>query len=171
LCGVLSLNDIVLKVTAPESFATVFFAALDRRTGDLVYTNAGHPTAFVIRRGGVVDGLASNSPLVGGLPEPGFEQDRTVLNPGDVLLMYTDGVTEARSDDRFYGQKRVSDTLARMHISDPASAVQGLMEDVLAFTGNRLSDDVAVLAVMREFEGAGPSVSQTVAVPANGHPG
>jgi serine phosphatase RsbU (regulator of sigma subunit) len=164
-------NDMVLKVTPPESFATVFFAALDRRSGEVAYTNAGHPTAFIRRASGAVDGLASNSPLVGGLPEPGFDQDFAVLNPGDVLLMYTDGVTEARSGDQFYGQARVADTLSRTQVSDPASAVRGLIEDVLSFTGNRLSDDVAVLAVMRDEKGLESRAAQAVEVPADGHVG
>lgn len=157
-------NDIVRRVTPTESFATAFLGTLDTKTGELTYTNAGHPTAFIVAPGGGLTELPSNSPLIGVLEAPGFARSMARLDAGTVLVAYTDGVTEARSGKRFYGQPRVADVLSGAGSTDPAHVVRDLVDDIVHYTGNRLSDDLAILAVARELPGSGGQSAEAVPI-------
>jgi PAS domain S-box-containing protein len=152
---ILSLtNDVVFQSTAAEAFATVFFAILDRLSGKLVYANAGHTTTALARADGSIARLSATGPLLGGFAEPVYEQAEARLARGDLLFLYTDGVTESRRDDVFYGEDRLFDLLASRRWESAQEAVSGVVEDVTSYSGNRLRDDLAILAVRRPVEEA-----------------
>ncbi|MBE0476438.1 MAG: SpoIIE family protein phosphatase [Coriobacteriia bacterium] len=150
-------NEVVYRESGFSTFVTLFFGILDRRDGRLVYCNAGHPTAAVVRGDGTIVTLRSNSPLAGALLGARFQQSETCLEEGDLLFMYTDGLTEARDSGVMFGQDRLFDILARTRAEGPAGAVRSVLDEVLSFTGWRLSDDLAVLAVQRDETGLGPT--------------
>lgn len=143
-------NKVVYKDTLPESFATVFFGVLDLESGSLVYCNAGHTTAAVIRSGGRSVRLPSISTVIGAFLEARFEQAEIVLGDGDTLFTYTDGLTEAREGGRLFGEERLFDILSGQAGVEPAQLVGAVMESVGAFAPSGLSDDLAVLAVRLE---------------------
>jgi serine phosphatase RsbU (regulator of sigma subunit) len=143
------VNKVLHEGSSPESFATVFFGILDCRNGQLVYCNAGHTTSAIVRLSGHVERLPSNSQLVGAFHRSPFKDGRAALGVGDTLFMYTDGVTEARSGKTFFGEERLMHSLHDGD-SDPERLVQRVIEEVLEFSGGRLLDDVAILAVKRE---------------------
>lgn len=142
------VNKVLFDASSPETFATVFFGLLDCRTGLLVYCNAGHTTAGVMRAGGVQE-LPANAPLIGAFELDAFQEAETSLGEGDLLFMYTDGVVEARHGETFFGEERLWRLLAEAEGAEPADVIERVMDDVVAFTGGRLTDDVAVLAVRR----------------------
>lgn len=160
---VLSLtNDIVYKLTSVESFATVFFAVMDRHDGTMRYSNAGHTTTLVRRWDGSVALLPANSPILGAFEATEFQQSTTRLGFDDTVLMYTDGVTEARQTSALYGEERLIQFVHAQSDNDPAGLVKRLIEDVRFYAGGRLNDDVAVLVVKRIANEPGVPTQETL---------
>jgi len=147
-------NDVVHRSTPTEAFATVFFAVLDRADGRLVYVNAGHTTAVLRGGHGVVSNLLVTSPLIGAFAACVFEQAEAQFGVGDLLFLYTDGLTESRCDGEQYGEERVFSVVSAVKEPSARHVVDEVIADVMAFTGNRLRDDLAILAVKR-LEGGG----------------
>lgn len=142
-------NEVVYRATPTESFVTVFLAILDRRDGRLLYANAGHTTAAVTR-GLVTDRLRSTGPILGAFSEVAFDEGEVCsLEPDQMLVLYTDGLIEARRDREFYGEQRLFDLLGSTTGVDPIDIVELVIEDALDFTRMKLNDDLAILAVRR----------------------
>jgi serine phosphatase RsbU (regulator of sigma subunit) len=147
-------NAVVLGATPPETFVTVFFGVLDTRTGELVYCSAGHPRPMLKRRDGPVEVLPTRSAVVGAFDAAQFVDDRTRLEPGDVLLLYTDGVTEAHClEGGLLGEERLADFLGRLPHTTAGKLPDAVFGRVLECTGGRLSDDLAMLSVALEQDG------------------
>src|SRR6185436_2697354 len=100
--------------TPPEKYATGFAAQLDPATHTLAWANAGHNSALLVRAGGEVERLAACGPPLGALPTAAYSTRETTLQPGDLLLIYTDGITEAVApDDEEFGIQRLADVAQR----------------------------------------------------------
>lgn len=150
-------NEIVYRETSSEQFATAFFGILDITTGRLTYTNAGHTTTAVLHGDGTVSALPSTGPLVGAFEAMQFGEGGIVLAPGDSLLLYTDGLTEARRDREEFGEERLLTLLSRTEAGGPEGMIARITDEVEQFTGGVLRDDLALLAI--EFTGTGPAQS------------
>ncbi|HSK46686.1 MAG TPA: GAF domain-containing SpoIIE family protein phosphatase, partial [Coriobacteriia bacterium] len=144
------VNKVLLEGSGPEAFATVFFGILDCDNGVLVYCNAGHTTAALARSGGAVEKLGSNSQLVGALEQASFANDETTLERDDTLLLYTDGLTEARAGKEFFGEERLMRLVHLVGAEEPEVLVGAVLDAVLEFSGGELTDDVAILALQLE---------------------
>lgn len=142
-------NEVVYRATPAESFVTVFFAVLDCRDGRVVYANAGHTTSVIVREDGRVDALPPTGPILGAFRGMEFGQGETYLDLTESLLLYTDGLTEARRGRELFGEQRLFEVLADLKDADPERTIVGLIESVLRFAGGRLRDDLAVLALRR----------------------
>ncbi|HEX9094119.1 MAG TPA: PP2C family protein-serine/threonine phosphatase, partial [Coriobacteriia bacterium] len=151
-CDAVALADRVLyKGSAPEMFATVFFALLDRRDGRLVYCNAGHTAGVIAQPDGAALRLPANSPIAGALEGVAFRNSETRLEFGDALFLYTDGLVEARPGPggELFGEDRLLEALSRRAVARETDLVEGVLGEVLEYSGGRLRDDVAVLEVRR----------------------
>jgi sigma-B regulation protein RsbU (phosphoserine phosphatase) len=148
-------NDIVAKSTPVESFATVFFGILDRSDGRLTYASAGHTTSAIVRLDGTVSELHSTSPILGAFADLDFGECDTVLGRGEILFLYTDGLTEARCDGELYGEERLFAALMSGKYASARAAAEQTVANVMSFTGNYLRDDLAILAVRRLEDRAG----------------
>lgn len=133
------------------SFVTGVLARLDTANGELTWTNAGHPSPLLIRGGQVIGELddGRRTPpwgLAPGRPVPGTR----ALEPGDSVLLFTDGVTEARTpEDELFGLERLMD-LAQNHASDllrPEEVVRRLVQDVVEHQRHDLRDDATLVLV------------------------
>jgi len=142
-------NIVLFRDSAPEVFATVFFGVLDTATGRLAYCNAGHTAGVIRDPNGSVTLLPSNSTLVGGLLEAQFENAEAFLAYGALLLLYTDGVTEARGAQEMFGTQRVLDLVAGLKSGDPWVAAARVAQSAAEFADGLLSDDLAILTVER----------------------
>ncbi len=140
-------NKLLLGSFQPESFVTVFFAVLDTASGELAYCSAGHPRPMLRRRDGTVERLETRSPFVGAFAAAEFVESRIRLASGDCLLMYTDGVTEARCDDGLLGEDRLADYLTGLPATPANELPPKVFAYVLEFACGELCDDVAMLAV------------------------
>jgi PAS domain S-box-containing protein len=142
-------NQLIFRSTPTEVFATVFFAMVDRRDGRLVYANAGHPAAAVVKPDGTSARMPATGPLLGAFPDMLFEEREGCLDPDDLLFLYTDGLTEARRDGELYGEDRLFAMLPTTRSTVPRDVIDAVLVDVNRFAGDRLRDDLAILAVRR----------------------
>ena len=147
-------NDVVHDATPSEAFATVFFGILDRGDGRLVYSNAGHTTGAIMREEAVVSALSGTASIVGAFPGIEFGQSEVCLRPGEILFLYTDGLTEARQNGEFYGERKLFEFLSSSFVSTE-DVVRDVLSDVVSFSDGVLRDDLAILAVTRVGRTAG----------------
>lgn len=106
----------------------------------------GHPPPYLLRAGEDVQELGDRSPLVGVLDHPQFHDSSLSLHPGDVLVLYTDGVTEARQHAELYGEERLRDLLSRTP-AHAATVVPAVVGAALDFQLGDATDDIAVVAI------------------------
>ncbi len=145
--GLELLNGVLLQHPT-ERFCSVVLLRL-RRDGDswlVTMSSGGHPLPLLRRAGATVDPVGTPGSLVGVFAATHFHEAQVRLNPGDLLLVYTDGVTEARSGGDFYGEVRLADVIATT-TGGAAAVTEGLLTDVLDFQQGLARDDIAVVAV------------------------
>lgn len=144
------LNEAMLLDTAAGTsrFATVAHAQVEvDATGATVWlAGAGHPPALT-RRGDRVEAVALSGTLLGVYPEVDVVATTVRLGPGDMMVLYTDGVTEARGVDGFYGADRLARVVGAPAPGGAEALAERLLADVVAFQRGRLRDDVALLVV------------------------
>lgn len=158
-------NELMVKESRSDSFVTLCVGYLDSSDGTFAYCNAGHTTALLLRNDGSVQRLGSTSPLVGAFPGLSFEHALTRLALNETVLLYTDGLTEARRDRDLFGEKRLVQLLTDLDSTDPGKIVERALDAVLRFTGGELSDDLAILAVRRLSAGEAPVGAEVSAPP------
>ncbi|MDQ7836115.1 MAG: SpoIIE family protein phosphatase [Humidesulfovibrio sp.] len=144
-------------------FVTVFCAVLDYTTGEVHYASAGHNPPVLLRAGAAPEYLPTHGdPVAGAMPGVEFTTDSLVLNPGDALVLYTDGVTEAMNPAlELYGEERLTARLAAFEAGDARTICEDLAKDVHAFAdGAEQSDDITML-VLRYNGGAPDSADKT----------
>jgi serine phosphatase RsbU (regulator of sigma subunit) len=143
-----AIDDVVAASFPSGAFVTGVLAEVDVGSGRLRYVNAGHPPPVLLRQGHVVKELAGGRRLPFGLDAAALTVGEEVLEPGDWLALYTDGITEARdAQGAWFGEARLMDFLTRAIGADqpPSETVRRLTEAVLAHQGGRLQDDATVL--------------------------
>jgi sigma-B regulation protein RsbU (phosphoserine phosphatase) len=144
-------NALLHRSTDPEKFATLFMGVLDPRTGALSYCNAGHEQPVLFRRDGRVERLAVGGLALGVLEAFPYEEDACTMSPGDVLVIYSDGIPDATDElGGFFGEGRLL-ACVRRHAGEPASAVmQRVVDAVCAHEGGApRADDVTLVVVRR----------------------
>ena len=139
-------NNAVRVASGPACFITVLFAVLDTDTGKLTYCSAGHPPA-IVQRASTVELLKEHSPIIGAFAGMSYAEEETNLQKGDTLVLYTDGVTEARCEGGFYGEDRLIDFMTQAKEVSVKEMPQAIYSDVMAYSGGSLSDDIAILAI------------------------
>ena len=144
------LNRLVCQLTPPEQFATLFFGVLNLESGLLRYSTAGHPAPAVIRSSGAEFLPGSRSPLMGAFANARFDCLDAQLAPGERLVLFTDGVTEARRGTELLGETRLLKLLVKMTRTPVNGLPQRLLDGVLAFSGGSLRDDTVILVVARK---------------------
>lgn len=146
-----SLNEFLLGFSRVETFATLFVGIIDLASSTITYCSAGHPPALLVRAGGQEMTLLDvQSGVVGAFHDIAYRDGSIGIGEGDVLLLYTDGTTEARDPSgAFFGEQGLRDMVMRE--SDPAKPYEGflsrLMDTVEEFTGHKLEDDVAMVSL------------------------
>ena len=148
----LQVNRILCGNIAEGRFISFFYCVLDAATGMLTYTNAGHYLPMLVRTDGSVERLGIGGPVLGVLPDAGYEQARIAIGSGDRLLLFTDGITEARNaGDEEYGEERLLEA-AIAHRGCSAPALQArLADEVVTFTGGRLQDDATLMVLASDL--------------------
>ncbi len=149
---VTSVNQYLAENTPSNRFVTLFIAELDPVTGILSYINAGHNPPLIARLNGEVHELESGGFPLGIMPLAEYEEGQTTLGPGEVLVIYSDGVSEANNlaGDEF-GLERLSEVV-RKNLSSSASGLRDKVESTLSlFTQTApAGDDITLVIVKRK---------------------
>ena len=140
------VNNMVVESGQPSDIVTLWAGRYDSTDATLTWAGGGHPPGLLRHGGGAsITELPSTGPLLGASAQVEFTQETVPLNPGDAVLLYTDGVTEARNGHRFYGEDRLSRLVA--HGGTSVELAQRVLDSVRRFAHGDLRDDVAVLAL------------------------
>jgi serine phosphatase RsbU (regulator of sigma subunit) len=138
--------------TPPERYVTAFIAALDPATGRVSYTNAGHNPGLLVRADGTVQRLEANGMPLGLFPVVEYERVEVVLGPGDLVLLYTDGITEAANPQGGeFGLDRLQ-AVVQKHAREPLIALAVAIETAVEVfaDGTPFGDDRTVVMLRRE---------------------
>jgi two-component system response regulator len=145
-------NDYIAKNHSKANmFATIFLGMIDPESGEVVYINGGHEPPVITGPNGVKAHLEPTGPAVGMIPGIPFESGKAQIKPGEMLVAFTDGITEAMDpQDQLYGKERLLSLL-----SDPDVSAEALLDQIETdlrrhTAGADQSDDITVLAVRRE---------------------
>lgn len=147
----LTNNYIATHHSNSNMFATVFFGLLDPVKGELLYINAGHESAFVISEDRLKTRLEPTGPAVGMLPDMEFKIEAITLDPGDSLLLYTDGITDALNPK----EEQFSESRLVEAATSPASSAQALIQNIMQALDTHIAyreqyDDVTLMTVQRK---------------------
>ncbi len=154
---VASVNELLVRSTDPHMFATFFYGLLDTGSGRFTCTNAGHNPPLVVRRDGSIAELGRGGLLLGMLEGQVYQQEEITLAPGDVIVLYTDGITEAvgpgveeDDPDAMFGE----DALRRVVLENRHLPAAGIQEAILAAVAEHTagvpqSDDITLVVIRR----------------------
>jgi serine phosphatase RsbU (regulator of sigma subunit) len=142
-------NDVVVGEIAPGKFITMVYVVIDPRTGDVAVAGAGHPAPRVVSAGGAVTSLDAHGLVLGVELGQEYEDVHGRLERGDAVVLYTDGVIEARREGELYGLERLDRVLGERVSLPPAQLAQAVLADCRAFARGELADDCAVVVVRR----------------------
>jgi sigma-B regulation protein RsbU (phosphoserine phosphatase) len=144
-----NLNFLIHEASPENRYATFFYGELDPSTRRLDYVNAGHNAPMLFRGDGGVERLAATGPVVGLVEAGRFEQRSIVLSPGDVLLVYSDGISEAMNgNDQEWGETQLAAAARAALPCDPRALIEKLFVAADAFAGGAMQhDDMTVVAV------------------------
>jgi serine phosphatase RsbU (regulator of sigma subunit) len=136
----------------PERYVTAFIAALDPGTGRVSYTNAGHNAGLLVKTDGTVQRLEANGMPLGLFPVVEYERAEITLSPGDLVVLYTDGITEAANpagDE--YGLERLQ-AVVQKHAQEPLVALAVAIETAVEVfaDGTPFGDDRTLVLLRRE---------------------
>jgi serine phosphatase RsbU (regulator of sigma subunit) len=144
-----SANEVVVGEIATGKFITLVYMLIDGGKGEVAAAGAGHPPPRIIGADGSVTGLEARGLVLGIEPGQHYDEVRATLDVGGAVVLYTDGVIEARHDSELYGVERLDAVLSeRRHLSAGYLA-QTVLDDCRAFARGELADDCAVVVVKR----------------------
>ena len=153
-------NRLIAKQIKRGMFVTAFYAILDERTGNLTYASAGHNPMVIYRASTKAYELGTGKGIALGFNEgPVFDktiqETKTVLNPGDMMVIFTDGFPEAmNAENEEFGEERFYQSIARFGQFDARTCIAKLVEEIGAHRGEaEQSDDLTIIAV-RNVAGA-----------------
>jgi sigma-B regulation protein RsbU (phosphoserine phosphatase) len=142
------LNKVLSISSRPEDLVSVCVVVMDTEAGTLRHASAGHPAIFLWQDSEIY-ALRSTGPLLTLDRDASYYSREKALLVGDVLLLYTDGLAEARSGGQIFGEERIAGILRRDPGQDTTILCKDLLEAARDFAAEPLTDDVAVLAVRR----------------------
>ncbi|HXU46317.1 MAG TPA: SpoIIE family protein phosphatase [Thermoanaerobaculia bacterium] len=145
------LNGHLADSSTANKFVTLFFAELDPGSGELGYLNAGHNPGLILRRDGTLEELGSGGVPLGLIRAAQFREQKTAIHPGDLLCLYSDGITEACSpDDEEFGLERLGNVLTDCRDQPLPDLIQAIERATTAFAeGYPQGDDQTVVLLRR----------------------
>ncbi len=141
-------NVELCQVNESNMFVTVFLAILNLTTGEFRYTNAGHNPPYILRKNGMIEPLPlQRKPAVGVMDIVKYSGDEAQLAPGESIVLYTDGVTEANNEqEELFGEPRLEGVLQTVASQGPAEVTQAVLQEVKKFSSQVPQfDDITIL--------------------------
>ena len=143
------LNVQLSTLERSEEMISLCAVVFDTEAGTVRYASAGHPAAWLWHEKDVRP-LRSTGPLLMLDPRGTYHSRELRLDSGDLVLLYTDGLSEARSGDQLFGEERIANALRRDPGADPDVLVKSLLESARDFAREPIKDDIAILALRRD---------------------
>ena len=146
----MEVNRLLCEGNAEEMFITAFEGVLDLKTGELRFVNAGHETPFICHAGGQYEPYKIRAGFVlAGMENTRYKMGSVMLQPGDKIFQYTDGVTEAtNAENELYGMQRLAAVLNRNADAAPNALIPAVKADIDAFVGSSPQfDDITMLSL------------------------
>lgn len=141
-----SVNRLFQQNTADESFATMFFGIYDDTTRRLRFANCGHVPPLLVRSDGTVERLCATTTVLGLFLKWQTDVEEVEMQPGDVLVIYTDGVTEAPDESgEQYGEERLAEFLRRCKQQSAKELLSSIQRSVAEFSTGAQADDITVI--------------------------
>ncbi len=153
------MNDVLRGQAQDAVYVTVFYGILDTATGELKYVIGGHNPPYLVSLAGEVRAIDEPAGMVVGLlAEATYQTGVTRLAPGELIFLFTDGVTEALNEEqKFFGERRLRSALAAQAGNAPTAVIRAVLGEVTAFSGGTAqTDDITVLAVRYGRDGEAP---------------
>ncbi|MDH7602099.1 MAG: SpoIIE family protein phosphatase, partial [Armatimonadota bacterium] len=153
-------NNIICELTSAETFVSAFYGVLDLEKSRLAHANAGcEPALLYCARDGSIRDLRTSGILLGVTPGMHYEEQETPFNVDDILVAFTDGITEASSGSTRFGREQAKLVLAANAHLDAQTIADKFFDAIMEFTDGRVSDDVAVVVVKRSQQTELPPAS------------
>jgi phosphoserine phosphatase RsbU/P len=145
-----NLNSQLYATTSAEKYATFYFAMYEETTHSLTYTNAGHLAPMLVRDGNF-EMLDSTGTVVGAFPFANYKEKTVVLEHGDMLVAYTDGIVEPENEyGEMFGEDRLKELISKYANVDSSEIIARAMESVIHWTGSsELQDDMTMVVARR----------------------
>lgn len=146
------INNLLFRSTEPNRFVSFFFGMLDTGTGRMEFINAGHNPPMQIGSDGTAKDLLGGGMVLGLFENAPYQSHETVLAPGDLLLLFTDGLSEANNpEEEEFGEQRISETAHKLRHLDADRICQGILDEVRLFQrGLKPHDDLTLVVVKKE---------------------
>lgn len=149
------VNRMLCESTEPGHFATLFIGIYDDPTHRMSYINAGHNPPLLLRASGPAEWLSATATVLGSFESWDCALGRTQLEPGDVLIAYSDGLTEAGSGSDLFGEKRLEAAARELSGSSAEDVLAGLLARAEAFAHGQPADDLTLLVARRRRRDGG----------------
>ena len=159
--AIAAVNRYLVESIPPNRFVTLFYAELDPKAGSLAFLNAGHNPPLIVHAGGTMEQLAAGGLPLGIMSDAEFREGRTQLRAGDVLVVYSDGVSEAvNPNGEEFGATRLYEVVAR-NLDASAGGIRDRIESALTkfCQGTPAADDITLVIVKRLAEAAEVAVA------------
>ena len=144
-----TVNREICRDNDSQMFTTLFCGILDTRTGEIRYSNGGHNPPYHLSRAGVQQVPKTGGRVLGLLEETTYAGSRLVLGPGETLLLYTDGVTEALDPaEQFFSERRLESILTQINFASAREQIEYLTREITLFAADaEQADDITTLAI------------------------
>ncbi|MBE0448614.1 MAG: SpoIIE family protein phosphatase [Actinobacteria bacterium] len=140
-------NSAIAKQVEGGQFITAIYGTIDTASGSVVMASAGHPDPFICDPEGCIQKIARRNPPLGIFPGTDFASFEARLNPGDTIVLYTDGLIEAKYNGELFGDERVQEVLDLINLEPTKEIVDTLLSSAQEYSKNKLSDDIAIVAL------------------------
>jgi sigma-B regulation protein RsbU (phosphoserine phosphatase) len=144
-----SANEVVVGEIEVGKFITMSYVTIDARSGELACACGGHPPPRLVGPDGSVSVVAAQGLALGVEEGQRYEEVHEIVAPGGAVVLYTDGVVEARRDRELYGFDRFDSLLADKRSLSATALAEAVIADCRSFAGEELADDAAVVVVKR----------------------
>lgn len=151
------INSMLIPESSGRMFVTIFYGVLNTRTGEVQFSFGGHNPPYIKRKDGTVERINHESGfLLGMVDDMEYDVHKIILRPGDTMLLYTDGVTEAmNSNAELFEESRLESSLQRLNGSPLKEMLDGINGDLMQFAaGAPQADDITMLALQYKGKGA-----------------
>jgi sigma-B regulation protein RsbU (phosphoserine phosphatase) len=147
-----SLNHLICQFTPPEQFITASFGVYNSNDKTFRYINAGHEPPIIVRKNGTIEPLTGADLILGVMPDYIYKEFSVMLDAGDFLFIYTDGVTEVfNEDDEEYGEKRLKEFLKNCVGLETSAIGAKMMAELNQFRGQGIQTDDITMLILRLF--------------------